>query len=205
VWQSPDPILNEYMSGQTNGGVFNPKNLNMFGYTYNNPVNLVDPDGNNPKIVGDFVLNLAISYATEGKLSWSAVKGAAIQTVKDAVNPMATVNKIKKLTKIAGKISGYSKHGIHQAVGRDGGKGVGVKHILDAVKKPKKVVSQTGGRTRYQGKKATVVLNKDGKVITTFGSSRSKVKGVTPRKTGGGKAQRKANSLGFSYLPERIK
>lgn len=46
VWQSPDPILNEYMSGQTNGGVFNPRNLNLFTYTYNNPVNLVDPDGN---------------------------------------------------------------------------------------------------------------------------------------------------------------
>jgi len=34
------------MSGKTNGGVFNPKNLNLFGYTYNNPVTLFDPDGN---------------------------------------------------------------------------------------------------------------------------------------------------------------
>lgn len=33
------------MDGKTNKGVFNPKNLNMFGYTYNNPVNMVDPDG----------------------------------------------------------------------------------------------------------------------------------------------------------------
>ena len=24
VWQSPDPILGEYMSGKTNGGIFNP-------------------------------------------------------------------------------------------------------------------------------------------------------------------------------------
>ena len=48
VWQSPDPILGEYMSGQTNGGVYNPKNLSLFTYTYNNPVNLVDPDGNAP-------------------------------------------------------------------------------------------------------------------------------------------------------------
>ncbi|MFT7879767.1 MAG: RHS repeat-associated core domain-containing protein [Sulfurimonas sp.] len=45
VWQSPDPIIGEYMSGQTNGGVFNPKNLGLFTYTYNSPVNLVDPDG----------------------------------------------------------------------------------------------------------------------------------------------------------------
>ena len=38
VWQSPDPIIGEYMNGQTNGGVFNPKNLSLFTYTYNNPV-----------------------------------------------------------------------------------------------------------------------------------------------------------------------
>jgi len=48
VWQSPDPILGEYMSGKTNGGVFNPMNLSLFTYTYNNPVNLVDPDGEAP-------------------------------------------------------------------------------------------------------------------------------------------------------------
>lgn len=33
------------MSGQFNGGVFNPHNLKLFSYTYNNPVNFVDPDG----------------------------------------------------------------------------------------------------------------------------------------------------------------
>ena len=36
------------MGGKTNGGVFNPKNTSLYSYTYNNPVNLVDPDGNNP-------------------------------------------------------------------------------------------------------------------------------------------------------------
>ena len=46
VWQSPDPILETYMSGGGNGGIYNSKNLSLFGYTYNNPVNLVDPDGN---------------------------------------------------------------------------------------------------------------------------------------------------------------
>ena len=33
------------MSGKTNGGGFNPKYLSLFSYTYNNPVNLLDPDG----------------------------------------------------------------------------------------------------------------------------------------------------------------
>jgi RHS repeat-associated protein len=45
VWQSPDPILGEYMSGKTNGGIFNPKNLSLFTYTYNNPINSIDPTG----------------------------------------------------------------------------------------------------------------------------------------------------------------
>ncbi|WP_437875556.1 toxin TcdB middle/N-terminal domain-containing protein [Sorangium sp. So ce513] len=45
VWLSPDPILAEYMRGGPAGGVFNPGNLGLYGYTLNNPVNLVDPDG----------------------------------------------------------------------------------------------------------------------------------------------------------------
>ena len=40
--------------------------------------------------------------------------------------------------------------------------------ILDAVKNPIKVVAQSGGRLKYVGKDATVVLNKAGKVITTW-------------------------------------
>lgn len=45
VWQSPDPILNQYMDGKPNHGVFTPQNLGLYTYTANNPVNLVDPDG----------------------------------------------------------------------------------------------------------------------------------------------------------------
>ncbi|WP_227429537.1 hypothetical protein [Psychrobacter sp. I-STPA6b] len=34
------------MDGEgSQGGVFNPVNLNLYGYVGNNPVNLVDPDG----------------------------------------------------------------------------------------------------------------------------------------------------------------
>ncbi len=34
----------------------------------------------------------------------------------------------------SGKITGYTKHGLNQAVGRNGGRGVSAKHMLDAVK-----------------------------------------------------------------------
>ncbi|WP_227429532.1 RHS repeat-associated core domain-containing protein [Psychrobacter sp. I-STPA6b] len=53
VWQSPDPILSDYLGGiKTNpsklpgmGGVYNPPNLNLYAYSHNNPVNVVDLDG----------------------------------------------------------------------------------------------------------------------------------------------------------------
>ncbi|UFH59488.1 polymorphic toxin type 10 domain-containing protein (plasmid) [Sulfurovum mangrovi] len=78
MWQSPDPILNEYMSGQTNGGVFNPKNLSLFTYTANNPVNLVDPDGEAVETAWD-IANLGIGVASlaynvsEGNWGWAAL------------------------------------------------------------------------------------------------------------------------------------
>lgn len=44
-WLSPDPILQQYMDGVGNGGVYTPRNLGLYTYTWNNPVNAVDPDG----------------------------------------------------------------------------------------------------------------------------------------------------------------
>ncbi len=46
VWQSPDPILARYLKGSPNSGVENPKNLNLYSSTWNNPVKYTDPDGN---------------------------------------------------------------------------------------------------------------------------------------------------------------
>jgi RHS repeat-associated protein len=57
VWQSPDPILADYMKGEPNGGVFLPANLGLYAYAYNNPVKLRDPDGTHPGI-----LLIAIGY-----------------------------------------------------------------------------------------------------------------------------------------------
>src|SRR5690625_2685502 len=53
VWLSVDPIalwqpvqeVEHYIEGQHNGGYFNPQNMNVYGYTYQNPVRYVDPNG----------------------------------------------------------------------------------------------------------------------------------------------------------------
>jgi RHS repeat-associated protein len=48
VWYSVDkPLIDgTYLSGKHNGGVYNSSNLNGYAYCYQNPVILVDPDGN---------------------------------------------------------------------------------------------------------------------------------------------------------------
>jgi RHS repeat-associated protein len=45
LWQSTDPILNDYLSGQPGGGVYNPANLQLYGYADQNPITYTDPNG----------------------------------------------------------------------------------------------------------------------------------------------------------------
>jgi len=72
---------------------------------------------------------------------------------------------------IAGKITGYTKHAVEQAIGREG-RGVSIKAMLDAVRNPIKTVPQIDKSIKYIGDKATVVLNEAGKIITTWGKPR---------------------------------
>ena len=53
LWLNTDPLSGynptfeheHYIDGQHNGGIFNPMNLNTYGYTYNNPIIYIDPNG----------------------------------------------------------------------------------------------------------------------------------------------------------------
>jgi RHS repeat-associated protein len=72
----------------------------------------------------------------------------------------------------AGKITGYTKHGLNQAISR-GGRGVSVAAIRDTVTNPVAVKAMANGTTRYTGKTAVVILNRDGKVVTTWAKTSS--------------------------------
>ena len=57
VWQSADPILGKYLDGSPSNGVFDSKNMSLYAYTHNNPVNLTDPNGtctNDPLCAGNW-------------------------------------------------------------------------------------------------------------------------------------------------------
>lgn len=78
---------------------------------------------------------------------------------------------------VNGKIKGWTKHGSEQALDRDGGAGVSNDAIEDAVDNPKEVEEQGDGVKKYVGENATVVLNKDGKVITTWANGSAGTRG----------------------------
>jgi hypothetical protein len=84
-----------------------------------------------------------------------------------AYGAIASESLLAPKTVADGKITGYTRHGLNQAIGREGA-GVKPGAILDAVKNPKQVIQQTGGRIKYVGQNATVVTNAEGKVITTW-------------------------------------
>jgi len=67
------------------------------------------------------------------------------------------------------EITGLTEHGDQQAQSRDGGRGVADEAMNDAVQNPiRPPQPQLGGTYKYVGKNATVVLNSDGEVVTTW-------------------------------------
>ena len=86
LWLNTDPLSGynpikeheHYIDGQHNGGVFNPMNLNTYGYTYQNPIRYIDPNGKQ----ADVTINKAnkniiiaqkfIFYGTEANPSLSS-------------------------------------------------------------------------------------------------------------------------------------
>ena len=143
------------------------------------------------KVVGSVAVSTAVSagvgYLNNGKQgaidgacngfmfgSLSACGGAALKYVSSAANKASAATSLSEPKKVANTITGYTKHGLNQAIGRNG---VGVKPsaILDAVRNPVDVVTKIDklGRisTQYRGAQSTVVLNEIGKVVSCWAKS----------------------------------
>ena len=143
------------------------------------------------KVVGSVAVSTAVSagvgYLSNGKQgaidgacngfmfgSLSACGGAALKYVSSAANKASVATSLSEPKTVANTITGYTKHGLNQAIGRNG---VGVKPsaILDAVRNPVNVAAKIDklGRlsTQYKGKQSTVVLNKIGKVVSCWAKS----------------------------------
>ncbi|EFM8968161.1 hypothetical protein HGL71_002374 [Escherichia coli] len=199
VWETGYQVWGNTIQEKDHGGV--EQNLRYQGQYLDRETGLhynlhryYDPD------VGRFMVTDPIGLA------------GGINLYAYAPNPLSWIDplglcKTDSAKLIAGKITGYTRHGLNQAIGRNGGKGINIKDMLDAVQNPKKVIENANGTIKYQGKRATVVLNKDGKVVTVFGKSRGPQiwpQGTT-RTGGSGSAQSNANDHGFSYNPGAIK
>ena len=143
------------------------------------------------KVVGSVSVSTAVSagvgYLNNGKQgaidgacngfmfgSLAACGGAALKYMSSAANKASAATSLSEPKKAANAITGYAKHGLNQAIGRNG---VGVKPsaILDAVRNPVDVVTKIDelGRisTQYRGTQSTVVLNEIGKVVSCWAKS----------------------------------
>lgn len=71
-----------------------------------------------------------------------------------------------------GPISGYTGHGLSRAIGGGSGavagRSVSPRSILDTVRNPISTQPNPGGGTQYYGTTSTVILNPQGRIITTW-------------------------------------
>jgi len=71
-------------------------------------------------------------------------------------------------------LTGYAPnndfHGLDQAISRPGG-GVSPQAILDAWQNPVNITGQSNGRFLMQGQNATIVVNSQGQIITTWANN----------------------------------
>ncbi len=86
VWQSPDPMLGNYLFGGPAGGVHAPANLNVYGYVHQRPVVATDPDGEFLNFLVGAAAGAVIDLGVQGVLvatgvqdniSWASVGVAA--------------------------------------------------------------------------------------------------------------------------------
>ena len=125
-----------------------------------------------------FAIGFGIVYvgpavvATAGPIAARLWNGGSASLQRVVASEAGAIFPGKQPNQVVPALTGYSRHGLNQAISRDG-VGVSPKAILDALKSPLNVVAQDGGKTMYVGRNATVVLNASGKVVTTWANNSS--------------------------------
>jgi hypothetical protein len=73
-----------------------------------------------------------------------------------------------------GVATGFTNHGLNQAISRDGGNGVSMSAYLDALRAPLAIrISAPQGTVAYIGRSASVVMSaSSGKIVTMWGAAR---------------------------------
>lgn len=94
----------------------------------------------------------------------------ATEEATTAATPAAVEAAPQAASALKNAITGFTKHGINSAISHDG-VGVSSRAILNTLRNPIKVVPQSGGRIKVVGQEAIVILNRAGKVITTWAKS----------------------------------
>ncbi|MCI3203379.1 MULTISPECIES: filamentous hemagglutinin N-terminal domain-containing protein [Pandoraea] len=132
--------------------------------------------------LASFLLSLgiarAVGYATRPTSAANTAEGTA-NSVSGARLSMQLSAEQAAGARAPTSISSYSDHAIQQIAGRDGGIGVSRAAVNDAFANPtaiQYVPSKYGPTFKYVGQNATVVVNPQGNVVTTWGTSAAGVK-----------------------------
>jgi RHS repeat-associated protein len=152
-------------------------------YTYadDNPLNEADPSGRESLLgeIGHFLEPLnPVKYYEEEIESYEngcgyfasvahGLEGAVVGVLDASGAGEEGAAAEEGAVGIEAEITGFTRHGLEQALGREG-VGVNEQAMLDAVNAPERVVQEANGTTRFIGKDATVVLNSEGSVVTTW-------------------------------------
>ncbi len=152
-----DPQVGRFISEDPIG--LDGGDVNLYAYAGNNPIMGVDPWGLCTERDG-------LIYDSSGRLVGE--QGLEDPGLFDPLNFISVGGIVVTESKTVGAIiTGFTKHGLNQAISRDG-VGVSSQAIIDAVKNPVEMVNQAKGAIMYIGKNAIVILNRVGKVVTTW-------------------------------------
>jgi RHS repeat-associated protein len=148
-----DPQVGRFISEDPLG--FDGGDVNLYVYGGNNPLLVVDPWGLESRPSGREILQSAMNSlpAPEEMMGMLPIGGIKV---------------------VGNLLTGFTRHGLAQVISRDAGRGVRASSVLNTLRNPTKIVMQANGTIKYVGRESTVILNKEGKLVTAFGRARQR-------------------------------